>query len=89
MKQSISLGWESHRLSLILLFSKKIYYFILFAGISTDFYNIDGALLDKLLSTIKSAEKDVRLIRPPAWYFSLIAQNTRGPPWAWLDLPSM
>lgn len=58
-------------------------------GISTDFHTLDESLLDKLLVEIETAQTDVRLRRPPSWYLSLIAPNTKGPSKAWLDPSSM
>jgi len=57
----------------------------LFSGVSPpgDFHNVDGSLLSKLLSAKQSA------YRGPAWYLSLMKENTLGPSKAWLDPSGM
>lgn len=61
--------------------------FLVATGISKDFYNLDPTLLRELMSAARGNQHQV--VRTDAWYLRLIAPNTKGEKFAWLDPTSL
>ena len=59
--------------------------FLVATGISKDFYNLDATLLRALLSVTRGSS----IAQTDSWYLSLIAANTKGNQYAWLDPTSI
>jgi adenine phosphoribosyltransferase len=68
--------------------------FLVATGISKDFYNLNAKLLRDLVSVCRSSAGRLPSIAEPdctasSWYLDLIAPNTKGSSFAWLDPTSI